>query len=142
MARVPITVMGYRCERCDYEWIPRANGDGEPKTCPKCRSPYWNRPRRSMTAYDDFRDKIAAAIRQAQRPLTWTEIRTSAGLPQLFPNNQWVHRLETDVGLRRTRDASGIIHWQISEAGAARDSPTQTAESSRARSSRKQGSVE
>ena len=23
MARVPITVMGYRCERCAHEWIPK-----------------------------------------------------------------------------------------------------------------------
>ena len=23
MPRVPITVMGYRCERCSHEWIPR-----------------------------------------------------------------------------------------------------------------------
>ena len=120
MARVPITVMGYRCERCGHEWVPRGNGEIEPRTCPKCRSAYWNRARRSMMAYDDFRDKIAAALRQAQRPLTWTEIRTSAGLPQLYPYNHWVRRLENDIGLRRTRDAGGIIHWQITVgAGAA-----------------------
>ena len=23
MARVPITVMGFRCDRCAHEWIPR-----------------------------------------------------------------------------------------------------------------------
>src|SRR5271166_6198623 len=118
MARVPITVMGFRCERCGYEWIPR-NGDQEPATCPKCRSPYWNRPRKSMMVYDDFRVKIAAALEAAPRPLTWTEVRTAAALPQLFPNNQWVHRLESDIGLKRTRDAAGgMIHWQINDAAA------------------------
>ena len=144
MARVPITVMGYRCERCDYEWIPRrGNGDQEPTTCPKCRSPYWSRPRKSMMAYDDFRAKIVSAIESARVPLTWTEIRTSVGLPQLFPNNQWVRRLEKDIGLQRTRDARGIIHWQIiTEGAAADDSSTQTAEPARARSRRKQGPVE
>jgi hypothetical protein len=143
MARVPITVMGYRCERCSYEWIPRGNGDEEPRTCPKCRSPYWNRPRKSMTVYEDFRDKIVTSLSQAGRPLTWTEIRTSTGLPQLFPNNQWVHRLERDIGLRRTRDVSGIIHWQItSDASVAHDPTAQIADPSRARSSRKQGSME
>jgi hypothetical protein len=143
MARVPITVMGYRCERCNYEWIPRGNGDEEPRTCPKCRSPYWNRPRRSMTAYEDFRDKIATALRQARHALTWTEIRTSVGLPQLFPNNQWVHRLETDIGLRRTRDAAGMIHWQItSDASVVHDATAQIADPPRPRSGRKQSSLE
>ncbi|MEM0134973.1 MAG: hypothetical protein QXU18_07075 [Thermoplasmatales archaeon] len=34
----------YKCERCGHEWIKR--GDKEPKVCPKCKSPYWNTPRR------------------------------------------------------------------------------------------------
>src|SRR5258708_6427156 len=116
MARVPITVMGYRCERCSHEWIPRNGQQAEPRVCPKCHSPYWNSPRRSMMPYDDFREKIAATLHSTGRPLTWTEVRTIAGLPQLFPNNQWVHRLEKDIGLRRARDAGGIIHWQIATA--------------------------
>ena len=43
MAKVQI--WGYRCERCDHEWIPRAASQDEPKVCPKCKSPYWNTPR-------------------------------------------------------------------------------------------------
>jgi hypothetical protein len=65
-------------------------------------------------SYEDFRDKIKAALRKAKKPLTWTEIRTAAGLPQAFPNNQWVHRMETDIGLKREKDKSGVIHWQLS----------------------------
>ena len=102
MARVPITVMGYRCERCGHEWIPRGSAEEEPRVCPKCRSPWWNRPRKSMMTYDDFRTKILETLKETRRRLTWTEIRTAAGLPQLFPNNQWVHRLEKDIGLQRT----------------------------------------
>ena len=49
MARVPITVMGCRCERCDYEWIPRDLAV-EPEACPKCKSPYWNKPRKQGKA--------------------------------------------------------------------------------------------
>ena len=30
----------FKCTRCDYEWYPR--GNEPPKTCPKCRSPYWD----------------------------------------------------------------------------------------------------
>ncbi|OFV98268.1 MAG: hypothetical protein A3H28_08065 [Acidobacteria bacterium RIFCSPLOWO2_02_FULL_61_28] len=118
MARVPITVMGCRCERCGYEWIPR-EPDVEPEACPKCKSAYWNRPKKhgekvaSMTSYDDFRSVIEKTIRDAGTPLTWTEIRTIGRLPQKFPNNQWVHQLEKDIGLRRTKDAHGIIKWAL-----------------------------
>ena len=142
MARVPITVMGFKCERCGHEWIPRSNGDEEPRVCPKCRSPWWNRPRKSMMTYEDFQAKIVATLRDARQPLTWTEIRTTAGLPQLFPNNQWVHRLENDIGLQRKRDAGGVIHWQLTNATTANDSAAQIAESPRSRSRRKQGVVE
>jgi len=31
------------CERCKHEWIAETN---LPETCSKCRSPYWNKPRK------------------------------------------------------------------------------------------------
>ena len=112
MARVPITVMGFRCERCTHEWIPR-DFENEPAVCPKCKSPYWNRPRKAMTTYEEFRDKIQETLKVAGKPITWTEIRTSAGLPQKFPNNQWVRQLESDIKLERKRDEHGIILWGV-----------------------------
>jgi len=42
MAKVMIE--GYRCERCGHEWAPREK-EVTPKVCPKCKSPYWDRPR-------------------------------------------------------------------------------------------------
>jgi len=63
--------------------------------------------------YEDFRDQIGKTLREADGSLTWTEIRTKAKLPQMFPNNQWVHRLEKDIGLERKKDAHGIIQWQL-----------------------------
>lgn len=42
MAKVQL--WGYRCERCGHEWLPR-KGE-EPKVCPRCKSPYWNIPRK------------------------------------------------------------------------------------------------
>ena len=117
MARVPITMMGCRCERCGYEWIPR-DLEVEPEACPKCKSPYWNRPKKHgkgtpMTNYEDFKVAIEGTLRTAGQELTWTEIRTLARLPQKFPNNQWVHKLEVDIALRRKRDANGIIKWSL-----------------------------
>ena len=31
------------CNRCKHEWATRNKKD--PKYCPKCKSPYWNKPR-------------------------------------------------------------------------------------------------
>ena len=49
-----ITVLGYRCERCLHEWVPRRSSTDEPRTCPKCKSPYWDRPRRVVKDFDRF----------------------------------------------------------------------------------------
>ena len=145
MARVPITVMGFRCDRCEHEWIPRGSVDEEPRVCPKCHSPWWNRPpKKAPMTYDDFKGKIAAALKGAAKPLTWTEIRTAAGLPQLFPNNQWVHRLEKDVSLIRRREGDGTIHWQILKdtAGVESARVAEAAHETGSRQGRKQGVVE
>jgi DNA-directed RNA polymerase subunit RPC12/RpoP len=141
MGRIPITVMGYRCERCGHEWIPRGDNGEEPRVCPKCRSPYWNRPRKSMMTYEIFMKKIVDTLRDQGTPMTWTEIRTKAGLPQLFPNNQWVHRLEKDINLYRHRDSNGVINWQLKEEND--DSQTtKTTNSQRSRARRKQELME
>jgi hypothetical protein len=124
MARVPITVMGFRCDRCAHEWIPRT-ADDEPRVCPSCHSYLWNQPeKKPRLPYDDFKSKIAKVLRDAGRPLTWTEVRTMAGLPQAFPNNQWVRRMETDIALVRRRESDGIIHWSLNESLFDRDDTT------------------
>lgn len=64
--------------------------------------------------YEQFRDTIHDTIREHSAELTWTEIRTNARLPQAFPNNAWVRRMERDIGLRRSRDRHGIIRWTLS----------------------------
>jgi len=65
-----------------------------------------------MLTYDTFRDKIKQVLRKSGS-LTWTEIRTNAKLPQAFPNNKWVRRLEVDIGLKRNKDKHGIIKWTM-----------------------------
>ena len=39
-----ITVKNCICERCMHEWVTR--GKDMPKVCPKCKSPYWNVPKK------------------------------------------------------------------------------------------------
>lgn len=135
MARVPITVMGFRCDRCGHEWVPRSNSDEEPRVCPSCHSALWNQPeKKPRMSYESFRDKIVQTLRQAAKPLTWTEVRTAANLPQAFPNNQWVHRMESDVGLVRRRESSGMIHWTLKEATLELGQPTSSQTPNKVRS--------
>jgi Zn finger protein HypA/HybF involved in hydrogenase expression len=45
---IKVKLEGYKCERCSHVWLPRKYGTKEdPVICPKCKSPYWNRPRES-----------------------------------------------------------------------------------------------
>ncbi len=44
--KVQITTWGYRCERCRHEWVPR-KGRPVPRVCSSCKSPYWDKPRRT-----------------------------------------------------------------------------------------------
>jgi len=43
MAKVMISVEGFKCERCGHEWVPRSKE--APVVCPKCHSPYWDKPK-------------------------------------------------------------------------------------------------
>jgi len=40
-----VMLEGFQCERCKHKWIPRSK-DEIPTICPKCKSPYWNKPRK------------------------------------------------------------------------------------------------
>ena len=65
--------------------------------------------------YEEFRDKVEETLRESANPLTWTEIRTTSGLPQALPNNRWVRRMDGEIGLVRDRDKKGVIRWALSE---------------------------
>jgi len=53
-----IILKGYQCERCSHKWVPREGGN-YPKVCPKCKSPYWDKPRKIEKKKHDlsFKDK-------------------------------------------------------------------------------------
>lgn len=34
------------CLRCDHQWISILTNNSRPRSCPVCKSPYWDRPRR------------------------------------------------------------------------------------------------
>ena len=43
MGKVIVKKEGFKCERCKHEWIPN-DIKKEPTVCPKCKSPYWDKP--------------------------------------------------------------------------------------------------
>jgi Zn finger protein HypA/HybF involved in hydrogenase expression len=45
MAEIEIKTKGFRCERCNHEWIPRLKE--YPTICPVCKSAYWDKPRKN-----------------------------------------------------------------------------------------------
>ena len=53
-----IKVLAFQCERCDHVWVPRMK-TREPRVCPKCKSPYWDVPRKNMSKVGE-REKTKA----------------------------------------------------------------------------------
>ena len=95
--------------------------------------------------YEQFRDTICKTLRDNGNGMTWTEIRTKAKLTQMFPNNQWVRRMESDIGLQRVKDNKGIMRWQVpTDGGAQHGKPprTESANGFNEGSSTKKGSME
>ena len=48
-----VMVSAFKCDRCSHVWLPKdlLNKLEEldkylPKVCPKCKSPYWNTPKK------------------------------------------------------------------------------------------------
>jgi Zn finger protein HypA/HybF involved in hydrogenase expression len=39
---VKIVLTTLQCTRCEHQWFPRTTVS--PKVCPKCNSPYWDKP--------------------------------------------------------------------------------------------------
>lgn len=64
--KVKIQVWGYRCHRCGHEWVPREKAQ-DPRVCPACKSPYWDRPRRDGTVTPPAKKAKAAKKRGARR---------------------------------------------------------------------------
>lgn len=42
--KIIMNLLKYECNRCYHSWIPRA--EKEPKICPNCKSPLWNKARK------------------------------------------------------------------------------------------------
>lgn len=49
MKRIKIEVL--KCERCNHEWIPKKE---EVRRCAKCKSPYWDIPKKQKGDVNEF----------------------------------------------------------------------------------------
>lgn len=54
-----VQIWGFKFERCDHEWVPRDRAQ-PPVVCPKCKSPYWDRPRQNTAV-------VAASLSQPKK---------------------------------------------------------------------------
>ena len=55
-----VTVEQLECTRCSHKWWPRLDEVGKsvlPKTCPACKSPYWDRPLERKTVSEARKKK-------------------------------------------------------------------------------------
>jgi predicted Zn-ribbon and HTH transcriptional regulator len=43
-----IKMDGWKCERCGHKWVPRIKIKERPTICPRCKSPYWDRRRKTF----------------------------------------------------------------------------------------------
>jgi predicted Zn-ribbon and HTH transcriptional regulator len=43
-----ILIRGHRCHRCNHAWRPK-NLEEAPIVCPKCKSPYWKKPKKAKS---------------------------------------------------------------------------------------------
>ena len=62
--------------------------------------------------YQEFRDGIENLLKRHPLGLTWTEIKDKMNFPQQAPNNQWVKKLEEDIGLKRIK-VGGTTIWKL-----------------------------
>lgn len=47
MPEKKISVKGFKCNNCNWEWIPRTYKE-RPLVCPKCKSARWDKAKKNM----------------------------------------------------------------------------------------------
>ena len=45
-----VLILGNKCYRCGHKWVQRE--EDKPRICPKCKSPYWDKPKTKFTKDD------------------------------------------------------------------------------------------
>jgi len=45
-----VLILGNKCYRCGHKWVQRE--EERPAVCPRCKSPYWDKPKTKFTKND------------------------------------------------------------------------------------------
>jgi hypothetical protein len=67
---------------------------------------------RSSMKYSEFRETVQRYLRSHRGGATWKELKSKLRLSYSIPCPTWVHRLETEIGLTRSRGPAGMI-WTV-----------------------------
>jgi DNA-directed RNA polymerase subunit RPC12/RpoP len=78
-----IKLDGYLCDRCDHTWISRGI-DTRPVVCPRCKSPYWDVPRKNGSkktkkALDLSDKKVVSVLKQQDDLFPWKKKEVENG---------------------------------------------------------------
>jgi antitoxin component of MazEF toxin-antitoxin module/uncharacterized protein YeaO (DUF488 family) len=68
-----------------------------------------SRENKEEVFYEEFKNSIKNILERHPSGLTWTQIRDKLNLPQKYPNNQWVIKLEKEIGLKRIKIGSNLF---------------------------------
>jgi len=71
-----------------------------------------NKENKEEVLYEEFKNSIKNILERHPSGLTWTQIRDKLNLPQKYPNNQWVKRLEKEIGLARIK-IGNVSYWNF-----------------------------
>lgn len=63
--------------------------------------------------YIEFRDTIKNELLLTPAGLTWVELRDRLDLPYDSPCQNWVGRLEKEIGLNRSERVNRALVWKI-----------------------------
>jgi hypothetical protein len=66
--------------------------------------------------YAEFRDTVQEYLRSHRNGATWKELKSKLRLSYTIPCPTWVHRLETEIGLSRSKGPRGMI-WTVAPQG-------------------------
>lgn len=62
--------------------------------------------------YVDFRDSIHSALRKNPSGMTWAQLKDKLDLPYKTPCQEWIKRLETEIGLSRVKGTGRALVWK------------------------------
>jgi hypothetical protein len=63
--------------------------------------------------YVDFRDSIQKELKRCPKGQTWKDLKECLDLPYKTPCSEWVARLETEIGLTRTKGEGRALVWKV-----------------------------